>query len=151
MYENIYNYRLKEALKLALKVNPYLKDQDNLYDIKDFRFYDVNIFNVNGEVFACTSKDQFGYKYIFINQKYQKDDLEPLSCLISHELNHVLDKPTLEEEIKATIAEVETWKVLKHENIKPSELTDRLDKLLHIYQEGKIKEYIESQNIYKNI
>ena len=67
MYENIYNYRLKDALKLTLKVNPHFKDEDNLYDIKDFRFYDVSIFNVDAEVFACTSKDQFGYKYIFIN------------------------------------------------------------------------------------
>ena len=146
-YENIYNYRLKDAKKLALKINPDLKD--NSYNIKSIIFYDTTLLNNQLEVFACTAKDQFGDKSILINQKYQKDDIEPLSCLISHELTHRLDIPTIEQEISATIKEVKTWQKLKRDDIKISELTNRLDQLLIKHSNNELEDFIK--NSYKNI
>lgn len=147
MFDNIYNYRLKDAKKLALKINPEL--ENNSYKFYDIVFYDTNSLNNQLEVFACTAKDQFDNIYILVNQKYQKDDIEPLSCLISHEFVHILKTPTLEEEIFATTKEVQTWEKIKKENYKKTELTDRLDSLLVLYKENKLEDYIKQE--YKNI
>src|SRR5574344_2118381 len=105
MHNGIYDYKLKEAAKLAIMYNRSL--EDSYYNTCDFQFSDFITLNDSYTkiIHACLGLDENGNRIILISQAYQGERIETLACLISHELMHVLPSPTIEEEISATTTE----------------------------------------------
>ena len=94
--------------------------------------------------------DNYGDKYIVVNNKFQKDSLEALASLIAHELTHVLDKPTVDEEVEAYTNEALAWNKLKNDEIKSSELTEILNHVLELCRQGEIRNYVVNSGFYQD-
>lgn len=148
-FGSIYDDRLKDAKKLLFKVLPKLKD--NNYDIKGYKFSSVTEVRDNGvTICAYTTVDNYGDKYIVVNNKFQKESLEALASLVAHELTHVLDKPTVDEEVEAYINEALAWNKLKNDKIEPSELTEILNHVLELCRQGEIRNYVVNSGFYQD-
>ena len=70
--------------------------------------------------------------------------------LIAHELTHVLDKPTVDEEVEAYTNEALAWNKLKNDKIKPSELTEILNHVLELCRQGEIRNYVVNSGFYQD-
>ena len=148
-FGSIYDDRLKDAKKLLFKVLPKLKD--NSYDIKGYKFSSVTEVRDDGvTISAYTMIDNYGDKYIVVNNKFQKESLEALASLIAHELTHVLDKPTVDEEVEAYTNEALAWNNLKNDKIKSSELTEILNHVLELCRQGEIRNYVVNSGFYQD-
>lgn len=106
--------------------------------------------------YAVASTDENGENYILINEKFKNSPKEAIACLIAHESVHVLPKATLEEEVRATTVEVQTWlKVADKVSNSNDKLVQREMKLADNYRlstpsNNTIANAIASNSFYKN-
>lgn len=120
-------------------------------------FYDLSLMSFSyAKHYAVSSTDESGNNYILINEKYRNAPKEAIACLIAHESVHILSKATLDEEVRATTAEAQTW--LKLEGRVSANTNDvlvnRENKLAKMYKmstsrQNLIKESIASNSFYQ--
>jgi hypothetical protein len=73
-------------------------------------FYDLSLMGFEyRNHFAAASTDNFGQDWILINSKYRSAPKEAIAALIAHEVIHTLPQATMDEEVRATIAEAQQW------------------------------------------
>ena len=120
-------------------------------------FYDLTLMSYSySKHYAIASTDENGNNYILINEKFKNSSKEEIACLIAHESVHQLPQATLEEEVRATTTEAQTWIKLKNSvNCKVNDdLLFRLNKLAMLYktstpEENLIKESIVNNSFYQ--
>lgn len=120
-------------------------------------FYDLTLIDFSyAKHYAISSTDNYGNNYILINEKFRNSPNESIACLIAHESVHVLPQATLDEEVRATTKEAQTWiKVKDSANPEISnDLINRLNKLAVMYrastpEQNLIRESIAGNSFYQ--
>lgn len=118
-------------------------------------FYDLSLISFSyAKHYAVASTDDNGNNFILINEKFRSSSPEAIACLIAHESVHQLAQATLEEEVRATTTEAQTWIKLRNNSVKNDELTNRLNNLATMYEESTngdnlIKRSIASNSFYQ--
>lgn len=120
-------------------------------------FYDLSLMSFSyAKHYAVSSTDDSGNNYILINEKYRNAPKEAIACLIAHESVHQLEHATLDEEVKATTVEAQTWlKLAGRVDVNVNDaLVNRENKLASMYKmsisrQNLIRESIASNNFYK--
>lgn len=110
-------------------------------------FYDLTLISYSySKHYAIASTDENGNNVILINEKFRNSPKEEIACLIAHESVHQLSQATLDEEVRATTTEAQTWIKLKDSvNCATSDdLMVRLNKLAMMYNAST-----PSQNLIK--
>lgn len=120
-------------------------------------FYDLTLMSYSyAKDYAISSTDESGNNYILINEKFRNSPKEAIACLIAHESVHTLAHPTLDEEVRATTTEAQTW--IKVRNQLSSSTNDNLvireNKLANLYKasapgENLIKDLIANNSFYQ--
>lgn len=100
-------------------------------------FYDLSLISFSyAKHYAVSSTDDSGNNYILINEKFRSSNKEAIACLIAHESVHILPQANLDEEVRATTTEAQTW--LKVKNLASissgDELVTRENKLANMYK-----------------
>ena len=120
-------------------------------------FYDLSSIDYSySNHYAVASTDENGENYILINEKFKNSPKEAIACLIAHESVHVLPKATLEEEVRATTTEVQTWfKVCDKVAVSDDKLVQREMRLADNYKlstpnNNTIANAIASNSFYKS-
>jgi hypothetical protein len=120
-------------------------------------FYDLSLIDYSyAKHYAVSSTDENGNNYILINEKFRNSPTEAIACLIAHESVHILPQATLDEEVRATTKEAQTWiKVRGSVGVSSTDdLVKRENKLAMMYQssspnENLIKQSIEGNSFYQ--
>lgn len=120
-------------------------------------FYDLSLLSFSyAKHYAVASTDDSGDNYILINQNFRSAPKEAIACLIAHESVHQLPQATLDEEVRATTTEAQTWIKLQGSASADSSnaLINRLNKLASLYRESTpsqnlIEESIANNSFYK--
>ena len=121
-------------------------------------FYDLSLMDYSyANDYAVSSTDDNGNNYILINEKFQSAPKEAIASLIAHESVHVLPQATLDEEVRATTKEAQTWLQLRNrvsDNASSNGLVKRENKLALMYQTSTkatnlIKDSIEGNQFYQ--
>lgn len=120
-------------------------------------FYDLTLISFSyAKHYAISSTDESGNNYILINEKFRNSAPEAIACLIAHESIHQLPQATLDEEVRATTTEAQTW--LKLRNSINADTNDNLiqreNKLASLYKastqsENLIKDSIANNSFYQ--
>lgn len=119
-------------------------------------FYDLSLMSLSyANHYAVSSTDESGNSYILINEQYRSSPKEAIACLIAHESVHQLEHATMDEEVRATIVEAQTWLRLGYAGNVSDELINRENKLAKMYkmsnaQQNLIKESIASNSFYQH-
>jgi len=119
-------------------------------------FYDLALVSFEySKHFAVSTTDEYGDRYILINSNLMSSPKEALACLIAHESVHELAKATMEEEVKATNVEADTWKMLKNtvsEKYNNDSLVKRLNSILAMQNtsDNSIAMSISNNSFYRN-
>jgi hypothetical protein len=120
-------------------------------------FYDLTLISYSyAKHYAVSSTDENGNNYILINEKFRNAPKEAIACLIAHESVHQLPQATLEEEVKATTTEAQTWLKVKN-SVSPDvsdALINRENKLANLYKtstpsDNLIKDLIANNSFYQ--
>src|SRR5574344_1389471 len=98
-------------------------------------FYDLSLIDYSyAKHYAVSSTDNNGNNYILINERYQGAPKEAIASLIAHESVHVLPQATMDEEVRATTTEAQTWlKLRDNASNSNSELVKRENNLATMY------------------
>lgn len=120
-------------------------------------FYDLSLISFSyAKHYAISSTDDSGNNYILINEKFRSSPKEAIACLIAHESVHVLPQATLDEEVRATTTEAQTWlKVKDLASISSGdELVARENKLANMYKastsgDNLIRDSIANNSFYQ--
>lgn len=120
-------------------------------------FYDLTLMSYSyANDYAVSSTDENGNNYILINEKFRNSPKEAIASLIAHESVHQLPHATLDEEVRATTTEAQTWiKLQNNANLNVSDaLVNRENKLAKMYKmstpdENLIKESIANNSFYQ--
>ena len=120
-------------------------------------FYDLSLMSFSyAKHYAVSSTDENGNNYILINEKFRSSPKEAIACLIAHESVHVLPQATLDEEVRATTTEAQTWMKVKNSVSSQSgdDLIARENKLANMYKastpyDNLIKDSIAGNSFYK--
>lgn len=120
-------------------------------------FYDLSLMSFSyAKHYAVSSTDENGNNYILINEKYRNSPKEAVACLIAHESVHVLPQANLDEEVRATTTEAQTWMKLKDSvsNQSGDDLVVRENKLANMYRastsgQNLIRESIANNSFYQ--
>lgn len=120
-------------------------------------FYDLSLMSFSyAKHYAVSSTDESGNNYILINEKYRNAPKEAIACLIAHESVHSLSKATLDEEVRATTTEAQTWlKLSGRIDVGMNDgLVNRENRLARMYKmstsrQNLIKDSIVSNNFYQ--
>lgn len=155
---NLRDFSSDAKIVAAMQLLEQTGDYDTFANMKKngvrVKFYNLSGY---GNVYATNSYDDFGRRVILINSVYSNAPAEEIACLIAHESTHVLRKPTMEEETRATQKEAVTWIKLKNAStVYPqSKLTKRLDNLARLHSASVadgtnyIQSKIASSSFYK--
>ena len=120
-------------------------------------FYDLSLMSFSyASHYAVSSTDESGNNYILINEKYRNAPKEALACLIAHESVHQLEHATIDEEVRATTVEAQTWlKLASHVEVGMNDaLVNRENRLARMYKmstsrQNLIRDSITSNNFYQ--
>lgn len=151
------DYKVKAALEVLENIGSndvFARLDKNKIKIM---FYDLSSIDYSySNHYAVASTDENGENYILINEKFKNSPKEAVACLIAHESVHVLPKATLEEEVRATTTEAETWlKVADRVTNTNDKLVQREMRLADNYRlstpsNNKITQAIASNSFYKS-
>ena len=151
------DYKVKAALEVLENIGSndvFARLNQNKMKIM---FYDLSSIDYSySNHYAVASTDENGENYILINEKFKNSPKEAIACLIAHESVHVLPKATLEEEVRATTTEVQTWlKVADRVSNSNDKLVQREMKLADNYRlstpsNNTIANAIASNSFYRN-
>lgn len=104
------DYKVKNALEVLENIG-----SNDVFERLDknkikIMFYDLSMIDYSySKHYAVASTDENGENYILINATFKNSPKEAIACLIAHESVHVLPRATLEEEVRATTTEIQTW------------------------------------------
>ena len=116
-------------------------------------FYDLTLISYSySKHYAIASTDENGNNFILINEKFKNSPKEEIACLIAHESVHQLPQATLDEEVRATTTEAQTWLKLKDSVscATSDDLMIRLNKLATMYKTSTPNENIIKESIMGN-
>lgn len=121
-------------------------------------FYDLSLMSYSyAKHYAVSSTDESGNNYILINEKFRNSSKEAIACLIAHESVHQLAHATMDEEVRATTIEAQTWLKLgvSLSSNSSDELVNRENKLAQMYKmstarQNLIRESIASNSFYQH-
>jgi hypothetical protein len=155
---NKYTDNAKIASALTALANINENDVFNRLDKGSVKimFYDLSLIDYSyAKHFAVSSTDENGNNYILINERYQGAPKEAIASLIAHESVHVLPQATMDEEVRATTTEAQTWlKLRDNASNSNSELVKRENNLAMMYMASSrdnnlIKSAISGNNFYQ--
>lgn len=159
---NFYNYTDDSKVISALEVLENIGSNDVFSRLDKgsvkIIFYDLSLMSFSyAKDYAISSTDENGNNYILINEKFKSAPKEAIACLIAHESVHQLAHPTLDEEVRATTTEAQTWiKVRNQATISDlnNTLVIRENKLANLYKssapgENLIKDLIANNSFYQ--
>lgn len=116
-------------------------------------FYDLSLMSFSyANHYAVSSTDESGNNYILINEKFRNSPKEAIACLIAHESVHQLSHATMDEEVKATTAEAQTWLKLQ-DGVKVNsndQLVNRENKLARMYKMSTAHQDLIRESIANN-
>jgi hypothetical protein len=120
-------------------------------------FYDLSLMSFSyAKHYAVSSTDESGNNYILINEKFRNSPKEAIACLIAHESVHQLSQANLNEEVRATTVEAQTWlRVEAGANANTNDdLVNRENKLAKMYKmstanQNLIKDSIANNSFYQ--
>ena len=156
------NYSDDAKIVSALEVldNAGSKDVFDRLDKSSTRiiFYDLSLLSYSyAKHYAVSSTDELGNNYILINEQYRNSPKEAIACLIAHESVHQLESANLDEEVKATTTEAQTWLRLEATSRSNSsdDLVNREYKLARLYKmstgrQNLIRESIMGNSFYQH-
>lgn len=125
----------------ALSVLTNVNSQDIITRLENSNtkvmFYDLSLMDFSyAKHYAVASTDENGNNYILINEKFRTSPKEAIACLIAHESIHQLSQATLDEEVRATTTEAQTWLKVRNTVTSNDDLTNRLNKLAVMYEQS---------------
>lgn len=116
-------------------------------------FYDLSLIDFYyANHYAIASTDNYGDNYILINERFKNSPKEAVACLIAHESVHQLPQATLDEEVRATTLEAQTWIKVKStmaSNIN-NPLINRLNTLAVMYKQSTPNQNLIKKSIAEN-
>ena len=116
-------------------------------------FYDLSLMDYSyAKHYAVSSTDENGNNYILINERFRNSSKEAIACLIAHESVHQLSQATLDEEVRATTTEAQTWLKVRNSSTSTvtNDLTNRLNKLAMMYQTSTPNKNLIEDSIANN-
>ncbi|MDD3437118.1 MAG: hypothetical protein PHC64_08220 [Candidatus Gastranaerophilales bacterium] len=120
-------------------------------------FYDLTLMSFSyAKHYAVASTDDCGNNYILINSKFRSSPSEAIAALIAHESVHQLPQATMDEEVRATTTEAQTWIKLRSRVSANAcdDLVKRQNKLAALYEastpgQNLIRESIANNSFYQ--